>query len=92
MIIRDINHCPNNVVVKTCFACGYDFQRFEIQEAPIEMCFECSNSAKSYDLVKITTVFNEIKKIIKLSESKKVSINNKDAIYIEDLLLCLQNK
>lgn len=66
-----------------CFICGIEFSLYKIQEIPqINLCAQC----KDPKLTELLSVFKAITIICKFAETNKIRVNDRDAVYLDELV------
>lgn len=70
-----------------CFLCTTEFSLYKIQEVPqMNLCGNC----RSPKLSELLSVFGTLTKIARFAETNKVRINDRDAVYLDELVEYLQ--
>ncbi len=85
---RDINYIPEVMSIK-CSSCNEDFSLYKIQILPVNFCGICAPENRSATLFSINQIAIAV---IKMAESNKEFIDDRQVIEVETILSNLQNK
>lgn len=70
-------------ITDKCFVCGIKFSLYKIQEVPkLNLCGNCKNPK----LAELLSVFSFITILANFAKTNKIRINDRDAVYLDELI------
>jgi hypothetical protein len=86
---KNINNLPITII-EQCFFCKQNFELFDIQKTPINICGLCITQTDATSLTRLTTIGKILVNISEFSKNNIHKINEKDAIFLDEFIEYLQ--